>query len=84
MLYYWKIVLPCVQISHSQQNELVGCIVMAKYNHLTYRVDSIRTDLSPLSTFNYRGEQTTYVDYYRNVSPGVRQTNYTFYLIKEL
>ncbi|KAF2366989.1 PAZ domain [Trinorchestia longiramus] len=44
--------------------KLIGQIVMATYNHLTYRIDNFNDDMNPMDTFNYRGEQVTYVDYY--------------------
>lgn len=44
--------------------ELVGCIVLTRYNSLTYRIDDILWDLNPQSTFLKNGEPVRYLDYY--------------------
>lgn len=46
--------------------ELVGSIVITRYNNRTYRVDDIEWDKSPNDTFSLMdGTKTTFVDYYR-------------------
>ncbi|PIK51000.1 putative seali [Apostichopus japonicus] len=46
--------------------ELVGCIVLTRYNNQTYRVDDINWDLNPQSTFTLRkGETLSYQEYYK-------------------
>jgi len=43
----------------------VGRIVMTKYSDKTYQINDINWDATPMSTFDYRGEQITFVDYYK-------------------
>lgn len=46
--------------------ELVGCVVLTRYNNQTYRVDDINWDLNPQSTFTLRkGETLSYQEYYK-------------------
>ncbi|KAK1893161.1 Piwi-like protein 2, partial [Dissostichus eleginoides] len=45
--------------------ELIGNIVITRYNNRTYRIDSIEWDKSPKDTFTLMdGTQTTFVEYY--------------------
>nr|XP_057926139.1 piwi-like protein 2 [Doryrhamphus excisus]XP_057926140.1 piwi-like protein 2 [Doryrhamphus excisus] len=45
--------------------ELVGSIIITRYNNHTYRVDAIEWDKSPKDTFTLMdGTKTTFVDYY--------------------
>lgn len=46
--------------------ELVGSIVITRYNNRTYRVDDIKWNKSPKDTFTLMdGTKTTFVEYYR-------------------
>ncbi|XP_069726924.1 piwi-like protein 1 [Phaenicophaeus curvirostris] len=46
--------------------ELIGLIVLTKYNNRTYRVDGIDWDASPQCTFRKAdGSEISYVDYYK-------------------
>ncbi|CAK8693256.1 unnamed protein product [Clavelina lepadiformis] len=46
--------------------ELVGAVVLTRYNNKNYRVDDIAWDLSPTSSFtNSKGESITFQEYYR-------------------
>ncbi|XP_056198802.1 piwi-like protein 1 [Falco biarmicus] len=46
--------------------ELIGLIVLTKYNNRTYRVDDIDWDASPQCTFRKAdGSEISYVDYYK-------------------
>ncbi|NXL28210.1 PIWL1 protein, partial [Glaucidium brasilianum] len=46
--------------------ELIGLIVLTKYNNKTYRVDDIDWDANPQCTFRKAdGSEISYVDYYR-------------------
>lgn len=46
--------------------ELVGSIVITRYNNRTYRVDDIKWNISPKDTFTLMdGTKTTFVEYYR-------------------
>lgn len=46
--------------------QLVGSVVMTRYNNRTYRVDDIDWDKSPKDTFTLAsGQEITFVEYYR-------------------
>ncbi|XP_068166185.1 piwi-like protein 2 [Antennarius striatus] len=46
--------------------ELIGSIIITRYNNRTYRIDDIEWNKSPNDTFTLRdGKQTTFVEYYR-------------------
>lgn len=46
--------------------QLVGNVVLTRYNNKTYRIDDIAWDKSPESKFEYfNGEEMTYIEYYR-------------------
>ncbi|CAL1531960.1 unnamed protein product [Lymnaea stagnalis] len=45
--------------------DLVGVIVMTRHNNKTYRVDDINWNGRPTDSFEKKGEQITYVDYYK-------------------
>ena len=45
--------------------QLVGTIVLTRYNNKTYRIDDIAWDKNPQSKFQYHtGEEMSYVEYY--------------------
>ncbi|XP_077377407.1 piwi-like protein 2 isoform X1 [Festucalex cinctus] len=45
--------------------ELVGSIIITRYNNRTYRIDAVEWDKSPKDTFTLMdGTKTTFVDYY--------------------
>ncbi|KAM3610700.1 uncharacterized protein V6R79_007566 [Siganus canaliculatus] len=45
--------------------ELIGCIVITRYNNRTYRIDDIEWNKSPKDTFTLMdGTQTSFVEYY--------------------
>lgn len=46
--------------------QLVGSVVITRYNNRTYRVDDIDWDKTPRDSFTLAsGEEITFVDYYR-------------------
>ncbi|KAM8962021.1 piwi-like protein 1 [Pelodytes ibericus] len=46
--------------------ELIGQIVLTKYNNKTYRIDDIDWDFSPQSTFQKgNGKEISFIEYYR-------------------
>uniref|UniRef100_A0A6J0V0B6 Piwi-like protein 4 isoform X1 n=1 Tax=Pogona vitticeps TaxID=103695 RepID=A0A6J0V0B6_9SAUR len=48
------------------EKELVGLIVLTRYNNKTYRVDDIEWSIKPADTFQKRdGTQISYEDYYK-------------------
>ncbi|XP_068030550.1 piwi-like protein 2 isoform X1 [Anomalospiza imberbis] len=67
-------VLSVMQTIHSQSQrtfqdectkQLVGSVVMTRYNNRTYRVDDIDWDKTPKDTFTLAsGQEITFVDYY--------------------
>ncbi|XP_021108330.1 piwi-like protein 4 isoform X1 [Heterocephalus glaber] len=48
------------------EQQLIGLIVLTRYNNKTYRVDDIDWSVKPTHTFQRRdGSEITYIDYYR-------------------
>lgn len=45
---------------------LINKSVLTIYNNRTYRIDDIDFSNNPMSSFEYRGGETTFVDYYKN------------------
>lgn len=43
--------------------EVIGCIVLTKYNNRTYRIDDVDWQKKPTDTFMYRGEAISLVEY---------------------
>lgn len=43
--------------------EVIGCIVLTKYNNKTYRIDDVDWDTHPSGTFKFRDEEITYAQY---------------------
>ena len=43
---------------------LLGTIVMTRYNNKTYRIDDINWDMKPSDSFEYKGRQITFAQYY--------------------
>ena len=46
------------------EKQILGEVVMTRYNNKTYRIDDIIWDKNPTSTFEYRGKTMTFKDYY--------------------
>ena len=44
---------------------LLGAVVLTRYNNKTYRIDDIKFDMTPMSTFKTRDREMTYVEYYK-------------------
>uniref|UniRef100_A0A668A751 Piwi-like RNA-mediated gene silencing 1 n=1 Tax=Myripristis murdjan TaxID=586833 RepID=A0A668A751_9TELE len=53
--------------------ELVGLIVLTKYNNKTYKIDDIAWDYTPKNTFKRGDADVTFMSYYKSV--GVLLTN---------
>ncbi|XP_030561453.1 protein aubergine [Drosophila novamexicana] len=47
------------------KREVIGVIVLTDYNNKTYRVDDVDFVSSPLSTFNTKDGDITYIEYYK-------------------
>ncbi|XP_077135126.1 piwi-like protein 1 [Ranitomeya variabilis] len=57
--------------------ELIGQIVLTKYNNKTYRIDEIAWNMTPASTFKKAdGSEISFVDYYKNVRPAGNNENW--------
>ena len=49
--------------------QVVGTVVVTRYNNRTYRVDDIAWDKNPMSTFtDHTGKSVSFVEYYRYVN----------------
>uniref|UniRef100_A0A8C6Q612 Piwi-like RNA-mediated gene silencing 1 n=1 Tax=Nothobranchius furzeri TaxID=105023 RepID=A0A8C6Q612_NOTFU len=48
------------------EKELVGLIVLTKYNNKTYRIDGIAWDHTPINTFKKGSADISFKDYYKN------------------
>ncbi|TMS03926.1 Piwi-like protein 1 [Larimichthys crocea] len=46
--------------------ELIGLIVLTKYNNRTYRIDDIAWDHTPTNTFSRRDTEISFKNYYKN------------------
>lgn len=53
---------------------MLGEVVMTQYNEKTYRIDDIDFQTTPERTFNYKGKETTYMEYYKQVRKKVLTT----------
>lgn len=48
------------------QKNIIGCIVLTRYNNQSYRVDDVMWEMSPSDSFKFRsGDEITYADYYK-------------------
>ena len=54
------------QFQKTATDTLVGLSVLTRYNNKMYRIDEILFDKNPMSTFDYKGNPITFVDYYKN------------------
>lgn len=45
---------------------LLGAVVVTKYNNKTYKIDDIAWDVNPRSRFPYKGREITYMEYYES------------------
>jgi aubergine len=48
------------------KRDIIGSIVLTAYNNNTYRIDDIDFNVNPSLTFDMRGQQISFVDYYQN------------------
>nr|XP_020446024.1 LOW QUALITY PROTEIN: piwi-like protein 1 [Monopterus albus] len=54
------------QFTEMCEKELIGLIVLTKYNNKTYRIDGIAWDQSPINTFLRGNTEVSFVDYYKS------------------
>ena len=79
----WDVSGNTVRADQNLSELLEGQIVLTRYNNRTYRIDKIEWDLTPLTTFDWKGNQSTFVQYYKSVYKlGVR--NMTQPLLKHV
>ena len=45
--------------------EVIGTVVLTRYNNQTYRVDDVRFDLNPRSTFKAKDKEISFIEYYK-------------------
>lgn len=50
------------------EQQVLGMIVLTRYNNKTYRISDILYDFSPTAEFETRDGPTSYIEYYRRVS----------------
>jgi len=54
------------------RKQLIGCVVLTRYNNRTYRIDDIAFNQSPQSTFQMAdGTSVSFSDYYRCHTPAL-------------
>lgn len=59
--------------------ELVGRIVMTRYNDKTYQINDISWDVTPSDAFETtRGDRITFIEYYQRVSKSIFFFKYIF------
>lgn len=46
-------------------NEVMGCSVLTRYNNRTYKIDDIDWTKNPKYEFDYKGQPTSLVQYYK-------------------
>lgn len=61
-----KISFLTILLQQRISDELIGSIVMTSYNRKTYRVDDIDWNTTASSTFDLRGTQTSFLNYFRD------------------
>lgn len=49
------------------QQQVLGLIVLTRYNNKTYRIADVLWDVTPQATFETRNGPISYIDYYRQV-----------------
>ncbi|KAI1284926.1 Piwi-like protein 1 [Halotydeus destructor] len=54
------------QFQDNARRELAGSIVMTKYNNKTYKIDDIDFKQNPSCEFERKGQNTTFVKYYKD------------------
>lgn len=47
-------------------NQVLGMTVLTDYNNKTYRIDDIKFDLTPSSTFETKTGTVTFIEYYKS------------------
>lgn len=64
------ILIKCAQdggdYQFSFKKEVVGMVVLTDYNNKTYRIDDVDFSQNPLSTFNTKDGDKSYMDYYQS------------------
>lgn len=63
------------------EQQVLGMIVLTRYNNKTYRISDVIYDLSPSTEFETRDGPKTYIEYYRTVSIASFLSAYLFLLL---
>lgn len=53
--------------------QVLGMIVLTRYNNKTYRISDVLFDATPSITFETRNGPISYIDYYQQVSIAITQ-----------
>ena len=53
------------EIKTAFSKEIIGTVVLTRYNNRTYRIDDVRFDLSPRSTFRAGDKDISFIEYYK-------------------
>lgn len=53
------------EIKTAFSKEIIGTVVLTRYNNRTYRIDDVRFDLSPKSTFKAGDKDISFIEYYK-------------------
>lgn len=61
------------------RRQVLGSVVMTKYNQRTYTIHDVAWNITPTSTFSFHGSEITYHDYYQQV---ITLTWYFIYFFK--
>ncbi|KAK3877061.1 hypothetical protein Pcinc_018195 [Petrolisthes cinctipes] len=50
---------------HVVRRQVLGNVVMTKYNQRTYTIHDVAWNITPTTTFNFHGSEITYLEYYQ-------------------
>jgi len=50
------------------RRKVLGMVVLTDYNNRTYRISEVNFDARPTDTFDMKGKETSYIEYYNLVS----------------
>ncbi|KAL7044980.1 hypothetical protein ACKWTF_002125 [Chironomus riparius] len=53
------------EIRTAFSKEIIGTVVLTRYNNRTYRIDDVRFDLNPKSTFKAGDKEISFIEYYK-------------------
>ena len=62
-MYDFRCLLYCSFLQREFVKEIVGCIVLTKYNNKTYKIDDVNWELNPTVEFQRGDTPVTYINY---------------------